>query len=156
MLKLKQLTDLLTAQRLTVAVAESCTGGALCSLLTSQSGSSVYFDRGFITYSNQAKIDMLGVLKNTLEEFGAVSEQTAGQMASGVINQAKTGVSVSITGIAGPQGGSQEKPVGMVCFGFCILGACFTSTQNFAGNRQDVVNASIDFVLTTLIDELSS
>jgi nicotinamide-nucleotide amidase len=98
---------------------------------------------------------MLGVLENTLEEFGAVSEQTAKQMVKGVINQAKTSIAVSITGIAGPQGGSQEKPVGTVCFGFCILGGCFTSTQKFTGNRQDVVNASIDFVLTTLINELS-
>ena len=156
MSKLKQLTDLLTERKLTIAVAESCTGGALCSLLTSQSGSSVYFDRGFVTYSNQSKTDMLDVLEITLEEFGAVSEQTAMQMVSGVVKQAKVDVSVAITGVAGPQGGTQEKPVGMVCFGFYILGKYFTTTQNFTGDRYQVVDASIDFALTTLAHELSN
>ena len=156
MSKLKQLTDLLTEKKLTIAVAESCTGGVLCSLLTSQSGSSVYFDRGFVTYSNQSKIDMLDVLESTLEEFGAVSEQTAMQMVSGVVKQARVDVSVAITGVAGPQGGTQEKPVGMVCFGFYILGKYFTTTQNFMGDRYQVVDASIDFALTTLAHELSN
>lgn len=153
---LLQLANILTQRQLTIATAESCTGGSLSSLLTSQSGSSNYFDRGSVTYSNQSKIDMLGVLKETLDEFGAVSEQTAEQMASGVITQAQTDISVSITGIAGPSGGSQEKPVGMVCFGFCILGNCFTSTQQFSGDRTQVINASVEFALTTLINELSS
>ena len=153
---LLQLADILTQRQLTIATAESCTGGSLSSLLTSQSGSSNYFDRGSVTYSNQSKIDMLGVLKETLDEFGAVSEQTAEQMASGVITQAQTDISVSITGIAGPSGGSQAKPVGMVCFGFCILGSCFTSTQQFSGDRTQVINASVEFALTTLINELSS
>lgn len=156
MSKLNQLTDLLIGRKLTIAVAESCTGGALSSLLTSQSGSSVYFDRGLVTYSNQSKIDMLGVLLSTLEEFGAVSEQTAKQMVSGIINQSKVDVSVAITGIAGPHGGSQEKPVGMVCFGFYILDKYFITTQNFTGDRHQVVDASIDFVLTTLVHELSN
>jgi nicotinamide-nucleotide amidase len=156
MSKLKQLTDLLIKKKLTIAVAESCTGGALCSLLTSQSGSSAYFDRGFVTYSNQSKTDMLGVLESNLEEFGAVSEQTAKQMVSGVVKQARVDVSVAITGIAGPLGGTQEKPAGMVCFGFYILGEYFTTTQNFMGDRHQVVDASIDFALTTLVHELSN
>lgn len=156
MSQLKQLTELLIAQKRTITAAESCTGGTLCSLLTSQSGASAYFDRGFITYTNQAKIDMLGVSQATLEEFGAVSEQTAKQMAKGAINQAKSDISVAITGIAGPQGGTQAKPVGMVCFGFCILDRCFTTTQNFTGERLQVVDASINFVLITLINELSN
>ena len=154
--KLKQLTDLLIKKKLTIAVAESCTGGALCSLLTRQSGSSVYFDRGFVTYSNQSKTDMLGVLESNLEAFGAVSEQTAKQMVSGVVKQARVDVSVAITGIAGPLGGTQEKPVGMVCFGFYILGKYFTTTQNFMGDRYQVVDASIDFALTTLVHEISN
>lgn len=153
---LLQLANILTQRQLTIATAESCTGGSLSSLLTSQSGSSNYFDRGSVTYSNQSKIDMLGVLKETLDEFGAVSEQTAEQMASGVITQAQTDISVSITGIAGPSGGSQAKPIGMVCFGFCILGNCFTSTQQFSGDRTQVIDASVEFALTTLINELSS
>ena len=156
MSKLKQLTDLLIKKKLTIAVAESCTGGALCSLLTSQSGSSVYFDRGFVTYSNQSKTDMLGVLESNLEAFGAVSEQTAKQMVSGVVKQSRVDVSVAITGIAGPLGGTQEKPVGMVCFGFYILGKYFTTTQNFMGDRYQVVDASIDFALTTLVHEISN
>jgi len=153
---LLQLANILTQRQLTIATAESCTGGSLSSLLTSQGGSSNYFDRGSVTYSNQSKIDMLGVLKETLDEFGAVSEQTAEQMASSVITQAQTDISVSITGIAGPSGGSQAKPVGTVCFGFCILGNCFTSTQQFSGDRTQVINASVEFALTTLINELSS
>jgi len=156
MSQLKQLTKILIAQKRTITAAESCTGGTLCSLLTSQSGASVYFDRGFVTYSNQAKIDMLGVSQTTLVEFGAVSEQTAKQMAKGAINQAKSDISVAITGIAGPQGGTQEKPVGMVCFGFCISKKCFTTTQNFSGERCQVIDASIQFVLTTLINELTN
>ncbi|MDB2589765.1 CinA family protein [Candidatus Thioglobus sp.] len=156
MSKLNRLIDLLIEKKLTIAVAESCTGGALSSLLTSQSGSSVYFDRGFVTYSNQSKTDMLGVLESNLEAFGAVSEQTAKQMVSGVVKQSKVDISVAITGIAGPHGGSQEKPVGMVCFGFYILGKYFTTTQNFTGDRHQVVDASIDFALTTLVHEISN
>ena len=156
MSNLVQLTNILVEKSLTIAVAESCTGGALSSLLTSQSGSSAFFDRGFITYSNQAKMDMLGISKGVLAQFGAVSEQVAHQMVMGAIERAKTDVSVSITGIAGPNGGSAEKPVGMVCVGFCILGKNFTTTQKFTGDRSQVVDASVDFVLTTLINELSS
>ncbi len=148
------LTKLLTQRQLTIAVAESCTGGALSSLLTSQDGSSTYFDRGFVTYSNQAKIDMLGVTSQTLKQYGAVSEQTASEMAGGVIKNAHVDVSAAITGIAGPSGGSKEKPVGTVCFGFCVLGKCFTTTQKFEGDRQSVVDSSIQFVLTTLLNEL--
>ncbi len=151
---LTSLTQLLAQRQLSIAVAESCTGGGLSSLLTSQDGSSVYFDRGFITYSNQAKIDMLGVSPQTLQQYGAVSEQTASEMASGAIENSHVDISAAITGIAGPSGGSKEKPVGTVCFGFCILGKCFTTTQNFKGDRQSVVDSSIQFVLTTLLNEL--
>ncbi|HIB30596.1 MAG TPA: CinA family protein [Candidatus Thioglobus sp.] len=153
---LAQLTEILLRQQLTIATAESCTGGGLSSLLTSQSGSSAYFDRGFVTYSNQSKIDMLDVSEQVLQKFGVVSEQVAMQMANGVITHAKTDVSVSITGIAGPTGGSNEKPVGMVCFGFCTMGRCFAHTQQFSGDRQQIINASIEFALTTLINELTS
>ncbi|MCH9645362.1 MAG: CinA family protein [Proteobacteria bacterium] len=153
---LTSLTKLLIEKQLTIAVAESCTGGGLSSLLTSQSGASEYFDRGFVTYSNQAKMDMLDVFEHTLDEFGAVSEQVAEQMASGAMRHANTDVSVSITGIAGPTGGSVEKPVGTVCFGFCILNRYFATTQSFTGERVQVVEASINFVLTTLINELSN
>ncbi len=149
------LITLLKQKSLTIAVAESCTGGNLSALLTSQSGSSAYFDRGFITYSNQAKIDMLGVKPATLGKFGAVSEQTALEMARGVIQNSLADIGVAITGIAGPTGDTKNKPVGMVCFGFCTLKRCFTSVKQFGGNRAEVVQESIDFVVKTLSCELS-
>lgn len=153
---MKQLDQLLTQKKLTIAIAESCTGGNLSALLTSQSGSSAYFDRGFITYSNQAKIDMLGVQKSTLDDFGVVSEQTALEMVQGVIKNSSADIAVSITGIAGPTGGTKDKPVGTVCFGFCILGKYSTATQQFNGSRTKVVQSSINFAITTLVKQLSN
>lgn len=155
-MKVQDLAQLLIDQSLTLSTAESCTGGNLSALLTSISGSSAYFDRGYITYSNQAKIDMLNVDTKILEQFGAVSEQTAALMADGVIQNSHSDIAVSITGIAGPTGGTTEKPVGIVCFGFCIRDKVFVETRNFSGNREAVVASSIDFVIQTLINELSA
>ena len=155
-MKVQTLSQLLTDQSLTLSVAESCTGGSLSALLTSISGSSTYFDRGYITYSNQAKMDMLDVDAETLEQFGAVSEQTAFEMAHGVIQNSHSDIAVSITGIAGPTGGTVEKPVGMVCFGFCVKDKHFVKTQHFSGDRETVVASSVDFVIQTLVDELSA
>ncbi|WP_024792302.1 CinA family protein [Candidatus Ruthturnera calyptogenae] len=149
------LITLLKQKSLTIAVAESCTGGNLSALLTSQSGSSSYFDRGFITYSNQAKIDMLGVKSTTLDRFGAVSEQVALEMVRGVIKNSSANIGVAITGIAGPTSGIKNKPIGMVCFGFCTLKRCFTSIKQFSSNRAEVVHTSVDFVIKTLAYELS-
>ena len=153
---LAKLSELLAQQSLTIAVAESCTGGSLSAILTSLSGSSTYFDRGFITYSNQAKIDMLGVSSTTLETKGAVSEAVVLQMAQGVITRAGVELSIAISGIAGPTGGTQAKPVGMVCFGFCIKGQCFTQTQHFCGDRAQVVSASVNYAIQTIVHELSA
>ncbi len=155
-MKIQALSQLLIDQSLTLSVAESCTGGSLSSLLTSISGSSNYFDRGYITYSNQAKIDMLDVDTEVLEQLGAVSEQTAVQMTNGVIQNSHSDVAVSITGIAGPAGGTAEKPVGMVCFGFCVKDKHFVKTKFFSGDREAVVADSVDFAIQTLIDELSA
>ena len=155
-MKIQTLSQLLTDQSLTLSVAESCTGGNLSALLTSVSGSSTYFDRGYITYSNQAKMDMLDVDAEILEQFGAVSEQTAFEMVNGVIQNSHSDIAVSITGIAGPTGGTVEKPVGMVCFGFCIKDKHFVKTQHFSGDRETVVANSVDFVIQTLVDELSA
>ncbi len=155
-MKIQILSQLLTDQSLTLSVAESCTGGSLSALLTSISGSSTYFDRGYITYSNQAKMDMLDVDTEVLERFGAVSEQTAFEMVNGVIQNSHSDIAVSITGIAGPTGGTVDKPVGMVCFGFCIKDKHFVKTQHFSGNREAVVASSVDFVIQTLVDELSA
>ncbi|MBV2183453.1 MAG: CinA family protein [Rhizobium sp.] len=102
------------ARGLTVATAESCTGGLIIGALTEISGSSAIVDRGFITYSNQAKIDLLGVQPETLERHGAVSRQTATEMVEGALSRAQSDVAVAVTGIAGPGGGSAEKPVGLV------------------------------------------
>ena len=155
-MNLATLTQVLIERSLTISVAESCTGGNLSSLLTSVSGSSAYFDRGYVAYSNQAKVDMLGVDFSTLTQFGAVSEQTAQAMVKGVAEHSNSDVSVAITGIAGPTGGTQDKPVGMVCFGFYIKGNYFTNTQYYTGDRVTVIASSVDFVIQTLVDELSA
>ncbi|HIM95138.1 MAG TPA: CinA family protein [Gammaproteobacteria bacterium] len=155
-MKIQTLSQLLTDQSLTLSVAESCTGGSLSALLTSVSGSSTYFDRGYIAYSNQAKMDMLDVDAEVLEQFGAVSKQTAFEMVNGVIQNSHSDIGVSITGIAGPTGGTVEKPVGMVCFGFCVKDKYFVKTQHFSGDRETVVASSVDFSIQTLVDELST
>ena len=155
-MKIQTLSQLLTDQSLTLSVAESCTGGSLSALLTSVSGSSTYFDRGYIAYSNQAKMDMLDVDAEVLERFGAVSKQTAFEMVNGVIQNSHSDIGVSITGIAGPTGGTVEKPVGMVCFGFCVKDKYFVKTQHFSGDRETVVASSVNFSIQTLVDELST
>lgn len=104
------------------ATAESCTGGLIIAAMTDIPGSSSMVDRGFVTYSNEAKIDMLGVSKATLEKYGAVSAETAYEMAAGALKNSRAGIALSVTGIAGPDGGSAEKPVGLVWFGMSLRG----------------------------------
>ena len=108
------LASSLCMQKLRCAVAESCTGGLLSAVMTAVSGSSTWFDRGFITYSNEAKRDMLGVSEETLTRFGAVSEETVREMVQGVFAKSTVDIAAAISGIAGPQGGTAEKPVGLV------------------------------------------
>lgn len=110
----------LQAQGWQLALAESCTGGMVAQAITAIAGSSGWFDRGFVTYSNQAKIDMLSVPKVLINTHGAVSESVAQAMASGALQHSLAQISASVTGIAGPGGGSAEKPVGMVCFGWAL------------------------------------
>ncbi len=105
-----------------IATAESCTGGMVAAALTEIAGSSDVFERGFVTYSNAAKVSMLGVRQETLDAHGAVSEETARDMAEGALTHSKADLAVSITGIAGPGGGSQDKPIGLVCFGLAQKG----------------------------------
>ncbi len=152
--KISQLALLLKQKSLIIAVAESCTGGNLSAYLTKKSGASAYFYAGFITYSNQAKIATLGVKKHTLDKFGAVSQEVAIEMVRGVVKNTSADVAVATTGIAGPGGGTKEKPVGMVCFGFSVLGQFSTTTQYFSGSRERVIQASIDFVIATLVEQL--
>lgn len=140
-----------------VACAESCTGGLLSGAMTAVAGSSNWFERGFVTYSNQAKIEELGVHPETLERFGAVSEETALEMAAGVLASVpRARFAVSTTGIAGPGGATPGKPVGMVCFGFAHRAGAGVSTQaftrTFPGDREQVRLASVDFALRTLRD----
>ncbi len=126
-------------KKLKIAAAESCTGGLLSGLFTEIPGSSKIFDRGFVVYSNRAKIEMLGVEEKTLEKFGAVSEEVAREMASGAIKNSQADVSVAITGIAGPDGGSLEKPVGLVYIACASRKSSVVSRKfNFSGDRGEV------------------
>jgi|TARA_B110000858_G_scaffold87782_1_gene101394 nicotinamide-nucleotide amidase len=154
-LKAKHLSELLISKGLTISVAESCTGGSLSSSLTSISGASSYFNCGFVSYSNQSKIDMLGVSPESIEMYGAVSEKVAHEMVTGAGQKSHSNLAVSITGIAGPSGGSAVKPVGMVCFGFFFDGEVTTTTQFFSGSRSDIVSQSIAYALAELSSELS-
>ena len=149
----KVLADFLTRNNLTISVAESCTGGNLASTLTSLSGASVYFDCGFVTYSNKAKRDLLSVKKDTITKYGAVSEHVALEMVKGVIKNSGSDFAVAITGIAGPSGGTTTKPVGMVCFGFSIYGNNLTSTQLFKGDRLSIVSQSVKYTIEQLLKQ---
>ena len=125
----------LTNQKISVATAESCTGGLLAHYLTSISGSSEYYPQGIISYSNEAKIQLLGVKNQTLEKYGAVSEQTAYEMAQGIRTKAAVKIGISTTGIAGPTGGTQEKPVGLVYIGLVSDNDVVIRQFNFTGTR---------------------
>lgn len=149
--------EALLARSMTLTVAESCTGGLIGGALTAIPGASTWFDRGFITYSNEAKQEMLGVCANTLREYGAVSEETAQEMAAGALAQSHADVAVAITGIAGPGGGALQKPVGLVCFAWAIQGGLArSSTRQFSGDREAVrcqaVKAALEEVLDLLRD----
>ena len=145
----------LKARGLRLATAESCTGGWVAGAVTAIAGSSEWFDRGFVTYSNDAKMEMLGVSAATLEAFGAVSEQTAGEMAAGALAHSHAQLALSITGVAGPGGGSAEKPVGMVCFGWAGEGgAPIVITRNFSGDRESVRRQSVICALQGVLERL--
>jgi nicotinamide-nucleotide amidase len=145
----------LKARGYTLALAESCTGGMVAQEITNIAGSSAWFDRGFVTYSNQAKIEMLGVSCKTLDTYGAVSEQTANEMALGALKNSHAHVSGSITGIAGPDGGTPEKPVGAVCFAWSEINKpTSTTTKHFEGNREEIRQQATIEMMAGLIDRL--
>ena len=136
-----------------LAVAESCTGGWVAQCLTAIAGSSDWFERGFVTYSNEAKQEMLGVPGTILLDHGAVSEATASAMASGALAHSRSDWALAITGIAGPSGGTTEKPVGLVCFAWaCRDGRLDVETRRFAGDRQEVRAQSVAHVLSGLLE----
>ncbi len=143
----RQLADRLVAAGLSIATAESCTGGLIAKTLTDLAGSSAWFECGFVTYSNQAKIDQLGVQERTLLQHGAVSEATALEMAAGAVRNSRAQVAVAVTGIAGPGGGSAEKPVGTVWFGFAVPGEVSAEMKLFSGDRAAVRTQSLEFAL---------
>jgi len=152
--KINILANLLIDNKLKISIAESCTGGSLASLLTKIPGASNYFDRAYIVYSNQAKIEVLNVGAEKIDKFGAVSDIVALEMARGVLKNTNADIVVSITGVAGPTGGSKDKPVGMVCFAFIFKGIETTHIKFFKGSRDDVISKSLDFVLTNIISLL--
>lgn len=139
-----------------LVVAESCTGGWLAQSLTAIAGSSGWFDRGFVTYSNAAKSDMLGVPELTIARHGAVSEPTARLMAQGALARSLGDWAVAVTGIAGPSGGTPEKPVGTVCFAWAGKdGGCEAQTARFSGDRAEVREQSVGHALRGLIERLA-
>ena len=145
----------LKARRAMLVTAESCTGGWIAQAVTAISGSSGWFDRGFVTYSNQAKQQMLGVKSATLKKHGAVSEQTAREMAKGALKRSRGTIALAITGIAGPTGGSDTKPVGMVCFAFAFRKKVFSETRRFKGNRESVRRQSVIRALNGVLETLT-
>jgi len=139
-----------------LTAAESCTGGWLAQSVTAIAGSSAWFERGFVTYSNAAKVEMLGVPETTLERHGAVSEATARAMAQGALAHSRADWSVAITGIAGPAGGSAEKPVGTVCFAWAWqAGGCEAQTCHFTGDRAAVREQAVRQALAGLLGRLA-
>lgn len=131
-----------------LAAAESCTGGWAAQAITSVAGSSAWFDRGFVTYSNEAKRDMLGVRAETLAEHGAVSEATVREMAEGAVCHSRARAAIAISGIAGPGGGSDSKPVGTVCFAWSVAGQpVVAETRRFDGDRRMVRIQAVEYAL---------
>jgi len=151
----KALMDRLIASGMTLAVAESCTGGSLASLLTSQPGSSAFFPGGIIAYSNDVKINLLHVNRQVLEHVGAVSREVAEQMAAGVRKQLNASIGIGITGIAGPDGGTPEKPVGTVWIAWNILGTSHASMFRFHLNRQQNIQRAVALAVVNLINLLN-
>ncbi|HSG52217.1 MAG TPA: nicotinamide-nucleotide amidohydrolase family protein [Rheinheimera sp.] len=151
-----ELGQLLLRKKWTITTAESCTGGGIGYWLTAVPGSSAYVDRGFITYSNKAKQQLLAVRSATLLQYGAVSEQTVREMAEGAAKAADADMAIAVSGIAGPDGGSAYKPVGTVCFGFYLAGHIASSHLVFTGDRQQVRQQAIDFALKQSIELLTA
>ena len=145
----EQLGRLLSAKNMQITAAESCTGGGIAQAITEVPGSSAWFDRGFVTYSNLAKQQMLGVSEQTLSKFGAVSDATIKEMLTGALQQSVADYVIAVSGIAGPGGGTPDKPVGTVFFGWIQKPDIIqTSRQLFSGNRQDVRSQAVVYALT--------
>lgn len=142
-----RIVELLTQHKLTITTAESCTGGLIAGTLINVSGISDYYQEGYITYSNESKHRLLGVSEETLSRFGAVSKETAREMAIGAAKTANADVSVISTGVAGPAGGTKEKPVGLVYVGCFVKGNVVVEKHQFKGDRQSVREQSVHMAL---------
>lgn len=148
------LVKALSEQELHISFAESCTAGLAAARLVNVSGASGVFDASFVTYANEAKIKFVGVSPDTLKKHGAVSESTAREMAKGCAKAASAEVGVGISGIAGPLGGTPEKPVGTVCFGFSTPSGTTSATAHFDGDRESVRAQAVDFAFRELLKML--
>ncbi len=148
----EQLAAVLVQRGWMLATAESCTGGMIAAACTDLAGSSQWFERGFVTYSNAAKTELLGVDEALIARNGAVSEVVARAMAFGAVRHSRAQVAVAVTGVAGPTGGSIEKPVGTVWFGFSVEGLLTSETQRFDGDRAAVRQATVEHALRRLLE----
>ncbi|MDR0703026.1 MAG: CinA family protein [Azoarcus sp.] len=147
-----RLGEALIARGWMLATAESCTGGGIAVAVTSVAGSSGWFERGFVTYSNESKVELLGVSPATLARHGAVSEETAIEMTAGALAHSHADIALAITGIAGPDGGSPGKPVGTICLGWQPRhGNVFVETRHFSGDREAVRRQAVTAALERLI-----
>ncbi len=151
----KQLANLLIQKNWQMTTAESCTGGMIAAACTDLSGSSAWFERGFVTYSNASKMESLGVAASVLAEHGAVSEPVARAMAQGALAHSRAQVAVAVTGVAGPTGGSSAKPVGTVWFGFATPQGVVSETRRFDGDRAAVRQATVQHALQRLVELVS-
>lgn len=151
----EQVVEKLIEKGYHISFAESCTGGLCCGNLVNVTNASKVLDRSFVTYANEAKMSLLGVKADTILSNGVVSEEVAYEMAEGVAKAAKSEVGVGVTGVAGPGGGTEKKPVGMVCFGFSVNGNVTTFTEQFGEiGRNQVRKSSIEFVFKKLLELL--
>ncbi len=151
---LRALAERLKQLNYTVTTAESCTAGGISYALTALSGSSAWFERAYTTYSNDAKVEMLGVLQSSIDAYGVVSEVVVSEMATGAILQSNANCSIAVSGIAGPHGGTLDKPLGTVCFGWAIDGVVECETCVFSGQRDEIRAATIEFALKGLLQRL--
>lgn len=149
------LANLMLKRQWMLATAESCTGGMIAAACTDLAGSSAWFERGFVTYSNEAKSHMLGVPAELIVTHGAVSEPVARAMASGALQHSRAQVALSVTGIAGPSGGSPDKPVGTVWFGWATPDGLWSEVKRFEGDRAAVRNATLHHSLSRLVELLT-
>ncbi|MCL1978754.1 MAG: CinA family protein [Methanomassiliicoccaceae archaeon] len=152
----EDLSRILSEKKITISVAESCTGGMLGSIITSVPGSSAYFLGGAVTYGYDSKEKLLGIKGSTLMNHGAVSENAAVEMAAGARELFGSDIAVSITGVAGPGGGAEAKPVGLVWFGISSMNGTFSEKFNFSGNRDEIRKNAADTAMRLLIDAAGS